>query len=75
MATVEQPTLFRVLAVGEHVKVFHESGELQACGIVKAIIWHPTTGAPRTVAVKTYDGRILLRPAERVAINEDVTVL
>lgn len=75
MPTIEQPTLFRVLAVGEHVKVFRESGEYESSGVVVSIIWDPATGEPRTVAVRRYEGGVIIRVAPRVVLNEDVTLL
>lgn len=70
---VEQGTLFAVLDVGVHVKVFHESGDLEGAGEVVAMTWHGM--APHVVCVRMYAGYVVIRPAARVVVNEDVTVL
>lgn len=70
---VEQPTLFPVVEKGSHVKVLSESGEFQGAGEVVAMIWKGFRA--KTIAVRLYTGGVVIRPAERVVLNDDVVVL
>lgn len=75
-AVMEQPALFPVIEPGAHVKVFHEGGDLEGCGMVVACIWSEGGGELRNVLVSLYaGGLVLLRPAARVVLNEDVMQL
>ena len=67
-----QETLFPVVEVGSHVKVFHKSGDLEGCGEVVA--YFKTQRTPGWI-VRLYDGPTVLRPEIRVVLNVDVLVV